>query len=103
MLSLIPYKQTYEALQKQDETELARLLSSFPRVSMQQAYRGFEHIEQKRAKKNIMKAHVYLDALLTLFRLPPQIMKSIDTLSDGPFKSLDVAALRAILEKFTEI
>ena len=71
MLSLIPYKQTYEALQQEDQTELSRLLSSFARISMQNAFRGFEHIEQKREKKNIMKAHVYLDALLTLYRLPP--------------------------------
>jgi hypothetical protein len=38
---------------------------------MQNAFRGFEHIEQKRDKKNLMKAHVYLDALLTLYGLPP--------------------------------
>jgi hypothetical protein len=69
ILVLIPYKQTYEALQKDDKDALSALLSSFVRVSMQSAYQRFEHIESKREKKNIMKAHVYLDALITLYRI----------------------------------
>ena len=69
ILNLIPYKQTYEALQKEDYDALSALLSSFVRVSMSSAYTRFEHIESKREKKNIMKSHVYLDALITLFRI----------------------------------
>lgn len=103
ILDLIPYKQTYEALQKEDTEALSQLLSSFVRVSMQGAYRRFEHIDQKREKKNIMKAHVYLDALISLHRMPSQIQKSIDVLSETVFKRLNVEALKAILEKFTDV
>lgn len=69
ILALIPYKQTYEALQNEDLDGLSALLSSFVRHSMTSAYQRFEHIESKREKKNIMKSHVYLDALITLFRI----------------------------------
>lgn len=82
ILNLIPYKQTYEALQSQDEAALSALLSSFVKHSMTSAYSRFEHIESKREKKNIMKAHVYLDALITLFRIKGnQLQKSIDVLA----------------------
>lgn len=70
ILQLIPYKQTYEALQGSDEDGLKALLSPFVRFSMQAAYNRFDQIESKREKKTIMKAHVYLDALITLHRLP---------------------------------
>jgi len=55
ILSLIPYRQTFEALQSEDEEALSTLLSNFARVSMENAYERFEHIESKREKKNIMK------------------------------------------------
>ena len=70
------------------------MLSSFARVSMQSAYRRFEHIEQKREKKFLLKAHVYLDALITLNRMSTQIQKSVETLSQDFFKGLDVEAVR---------
>ena len=70
ILSLIPYKETYEALQNEDNEALQNLLSSFVRISMLSAFKKFDSIDQKRDKKNIMKAHVYLDALITLHRLP---------------------------------
>ena len=70
---------------------------------MQSAYRRFEHIEQKREKKLILKAHVYLDALITLNRMSSQIQKSIETLSQDFFKGLDIEAVRGIPEKFTEV
>jgi hypothetical protein len=70
---------------------------------MQGAFQRFEHIEQKREKKNIMKAHVYLDALITLHKMPSQIQKSIDVLSESHFKRLNIEALRTLLEKFTDV
>lgn len=51
ILALIPYKQTYEALQSENEEALSALLSPFARFSMQSAYKRFEHIESKREKK----------------------------------------------------
>ena len=68
---------------------------------MQSNFRTFEHIEQKRDKKNLMKAHVYLDALITLSRMPNQIQRSLEDLSEKAFKGLNVEAIRLILEKFT--
>ena len=44
ILALIPYKETYQALESENQDELNRLLSTFARISMQHAYRGFEHI-----------------------------------------------------------
>ena len=87
-----------------DLDALSALLSSFVRHSMTSAYSGFEHIESKREKKNIMKAHVYLDALITLFRIKGnQLQKPIDVLASDFFKGLNIDALRSILEKFTEV
>ena len=59
-------------------------------------------MEQKREKKYIMKAHVYLDALIRLHRLPAQIQKPLDMLAQELFVGLNIDAMRAILEKFTE-
>jgi len=70
---------------------------------MERAFTRFEHIESKHEKKEIMKAHVYLDALMTLHRMPNQINKSLESLSESVFKKLNVEAIRAILEKFTEL
>ena len=71
---------------------------------MYSAWAGFEHIESKREKKNIMKSHVYLDALITLFRIKGnQLQKPIDVLASDFFKGLNIDALRSILEKFTEV
>ena len=49
---------------------LKKLLTNFVRISMENAYQKFEYMDNKRDKKNIMKSHVYLDALLVLQRLP---------------------------------
>ena len=103
ILGLISYKQTFEALQAGDKEKLSKLLSAFARISMEHAYTRFEHIESKREKKQIMKAHVFLDALLTLQRLPTHISRSLEDLSEKVFKGLDVEAVRAILEKFTDL
>ena len=49
-----------------------------------------------------MKAHVYLDALISMHRLPSTIAKPLDVLSEQVFKNLPKEAVRAILEKFAE-
>jgi len=103
ILNLIPYKETYQALESKDSEALGKLLSNFAKISMENAYERFEHIESKREKKNLMKAHVYFDAVLTLHRLPNQIQQPIEVLSEKVFKGLNVDAIRAIFERFTEI
>ena len=47
-----------------------------------------------------MKAHVYLDALISLHRMPNHICKPLDVLSDKDFKGMSIEALRLILERF---
>jgi hypothetical protein len=37
------------------------------------AYEHFESIKSKKEKKFLMRAHIYLDALLSLYRMPAQI------------------------------
>lgn len=103
ILSLMPYRQTFEALKSEDKEALAKMLSTFARISMENSYQRFEHIESKREKKEIMKQHVYLDALLTVQRLPNQIVKSLEELSEKIFKGLDINAIKSILEKFTDL
>lgn len=103
ILGLISYKQTFEALQAGDKEKLSKLLSAFARISMENAYSRFEHIESKREKKQLMKAHVFLDALLTLQRLPNHISRTLEDLSEKVFKGLDVEAVRAIVEKFCDL
>lgn len=103
ILQLIPYKETQLALDNKDTDELQKLLSQFVRYSLLNQYYRFDQIETMREKKQIMKAHVYLDALITLHRLPGQIQKPLDVLAEQLFKGLNVDAVRAILEKFTEV
>jgi hypothetical protein len=44
VVSQMPYKETYAALQKEDNDALKGLLSSFVTVSMINAYQNFEDI-----------------------------------------------------------
>ena len=78
-------------------------MNPFVKHSVLSAFKRFEHIEEKREKKNLLKAHVYLDALFTLYRLKSQLSKPIEVLATDFFKGLNIDALRAILEKFTEV
>ena len=103
IIDLCPYRQTFEALANEDEEALNKLLSNFALISMQNVFKRFEHIESKREKKDLMKCHVYLDAVLTLHRMPNQISNTLEFLSEKMFKGLNVEAIRAILEKFTEV
>ena len=38
ILNLLPYKQTFEALQEEDKEKLSKLLTTFARVSMENTY-----------------------------------------------------------------
>uniref|UniRef100_A0A7S3IPU6 Uncharacterized protein n=1 Tax=Strombidium inclinatum TaxID=197538 RepID=A0A7S3IPU6_9SPIT len=103
ILSLICYKNLYEALKSEDQDAIFACLSSFTRVSAMSCFRKFERIDQKREKKNLLRAHIYLEALLTLNKMPSQIQKPMEVLLEKSFRGLNQQALTAILEKFTDV
>jgi hypothetical protein len=79
------------------------LLCNFAKRSMLKEYEGFDFLESKHEKKNLMRAHIYLDALISLNRLPAQIQKPFDVLNEHIFKGIGIEAVRSILEKFCEV
>lgn len=93
----IPYKHVYEALSLEDEEAseeaLSKLLTPFAKISMWNAYDKFEAMESNREKKNLMRAHVYLDALIRLQRMTNQINKSVDRLVETVFNTIDAETL----------
>lgn len=64
-------------------------------------YRRFDQIADKKEKKNLLKGHIYLDWLITFFRLPGSIEESPDELA----RKLSMPSLIVdhILNDFTQI
>ena len=52
-------------------------------------YKTFEKIEKKREKKNMMRYHIYLDALIILSRMKREIEQPVDELIDRFFTNLN--------------
>ena len=105
LMQKIPYKHVYEALSLDDEQAseeaLDKLLVPFSKISMWNAYDRFQEMESNRDKKNLMRSHVYLDALLRLQRLPNQVNKSVGQLVEQTFSTIDAETLELILDQFT--
>ena len=82
VFDLLPYKETHEALKESDEDKLRELLCGFV-VSIAKGVweQSWDAINDKKEKKRILKALVYLDTLITLYRMPPQFEFAIDELS----------------------
>lgn len=102
ILQTIPYKQTWEALNNDDQEELRLMLCSFVVVLAQKVRRYNFNNMQKVDQKNTVKAFVYLDVLITLYRMPPQFEFAMGDLS-GRFRGLPEAPLEQILQKFCKI
>lgn len=68
----LPYKETYEALKTKDIDKLKKLLCSFVASIATQVWNNmFDKLkDDKKEKKRLLKALVYLDALITLYRMP---------------------------------
>lgn len=68
----IPYKQTHEALKMDDYESLKTLLCSFVSklASKIWQFQWDQLGDDKNEKRRILKALVYLDALITLYRMP---------------------------------
>lgn len=70
----MPYRKTYEALKEDNVEELYKLyMNSYSRMKVQQVFRHFGLIEDKKEKKYLLRAAVYLDFLLSFYKLPPSI------------------------------
>ena len=65
LLQEIPYKHVYEALSMEtEEDSLKDLVAPFVSISLWNAYENFDSYETKRDKKDVMRHHVWLDALI---------------------------------------
>ena len=82
ILSDLPYKHTFDALEKNDEEAFYKLIrNSTVRIMMASCHRSFGIVSDKREKKWLLKGHIYLDCLITFFRLPTHIEESPEELS----------------------
>ena len=102
ILKNIPYKQTHEALREGDIDKLKKLLCSFVIVISQKIYQYKWEGMDKTTKRNTLKSLVYLDALITLYRMPPQFEFAIGDLSER-FRGMPEEVLEEILQKFCKI
>jgi hypothetical protein len=82
VFELLPYKETHEALKASDEDGLRELLCGFV-VSIAKGIweYSWDAIDDKKEKKRVLKALVYLDTLISLYRMPPQFEFAITELS----------------------
>lgn len=89
----IPFKETHEALKAEDEEALKNLLCGFV-VSMAKNMwvSTWDSLTDKKEKKLHLKALVYLDALISLYRMPPQFEFDKDQLSQR-FRGVKESAL----------
>ena len=100
----IPYKHTHEALKKDDQEILKKLLCSFVVKLANKIWQfSWDQIgDDKNEKRRILQSLVYLDALITLYRMPPSFEFSMADLSRR-FRDIPEVALKQILEKFCKI
>lgn len=89
-------------MRNDDQDELRKLLCSFV-VVLSQKVRKYNWTNMEKAdQKNTVKAFVYLDVLITLYRMPPQFEFAMGDLS-GRFRGLPDEPLEQILQKFCKI
>lgn len=99
----IGHKELYQALEDNDEEQLRASLSAFARISVLHAYEDFDLEQGDTEWKNVIKNHVYLDALIRLYRLPKTIHQSIAALQERVFWNLEAGTIQMLLDKFTEV
>ena len=102
ILKNIPYKQTHEALREGDIDKLKKLLCSFVIVMAQKIFQYKWEGMEKTDKRNTLKGLVYLDALVTLYRMPSQFEFALGDLSER-FRGLPEDVLEVILQKFCKM
>jgi hypothetical protein len=106
ILELIPYQNTLEAIEDQSEEweeNLKKHLCNYVCVMTNKIYQfSWDQMETKEDKRRVVKQLVYLDALITLYRMPNQFSASLSDLVER-FRQLPEDPLLAILEKFCKI
>jgi hypothetical protein len=103
VFDLLPYKEIHEALKVSNEDRLRELLCGFV-VSIAKSLweNQWDSIDDKKEKKRLLKALVYLDTLISLYRMPPQFEFAINELSQR-FRGIEAEPLEVILQKFCTI
>lgn len=83
MLDILPYKLTYTALLEENEETLSTLIinSTIRRQLIHFYQTRFEGLASKSEKKFAIRAFIYLDCLVTFYRMPNHIENSVDELT----------------------
>lgn len=103
IFEVIPYKDTFEALKNEDEDRLKELLCGFVVSIAKGVYeQTWDTISDKKEKKTLLKALVYLDTLISLYRMPPAFEFCLAELSRR-FRGVKEDALEMILQKFCTV
>ena len=90
------------AILNEDLDELRQLLCSFVVVLAEKTHQHSWHNLQKAEQRSTVKTFVYLDVLITLYRMPAQFEFAMGDLS-GRFRGLPEGPLEEILQKFCKI
>jgi len=103
IFEIIPYKDTFEALKISDEDRLKELLCGFVVSIAKGVYeQTWDTISDKKEKKTLLKALVYLDTLVSLYRMPPAFEFCLDELSRR-FRGVKEDVLERVLQKFCTV
>ena len=106
ILEEIPYQLTLEAIEDQSdewEENLKKLLCNYVSVLASKIYKyEWDKFETKEDKRQVVKQLVYLDALVTLYRMPNQFNAAFSELVER-FRKLPQEPLLKILEKFCKM
>ena len=97
----LPYKQTRKALKDEDRDALKEVLCSFV-ATIAEKTKQYSWPQQAEEQKKICQELVYLDALIRLYRMPPQFTYSSSDLSER-FKNIPEDILITILQKFCRV
>lgn len=84
VLEILPYKLTYDALLNEDEEKLNSLIinSAIRRQLIHFYQTRFESLASKSEKKFAIRAFIYLDCLVTFYRMPNHIENTVEELTN---------------------
>ena len=100
IFDLLPYKETHEALKNADHNKMKELLCGFVvNIALGLWESTWDSLSDKNEKKMHLKALVYLDALISLYRMPPSFDRSMAELIQL-FRGISIEPLDKILDKF---
>eukprot|EP00347_Sterkiella_histriomuscorum_P023078 403336035 len=102
VLEQVAYKNTYNALQNDNEEALKQLiLSPLAGHLVRKVYSRFEQIATKSEKKLLLKACIYLDSLITFYRLPQNLDQSLEVYSSKA--NIPLPLFEKLVEKFSTV